>query len=139
MCLIPFIKASRQKLCYCHVSISIGLYTFIIIFNQVTDVTLIENANVLVTSDTNALQTQVMFYLEQYSQGIMVAQIFWGLWLFPFGYLVYQSNFLPKLFGVFLMLGCVGYVLTFLGDFLITDLVIRYFRPSLGFLPPYVN
>ncbi len=94
-------------------------YTFGIILNQVTVVSLIENANRLPTVNTTILQTQVMFYLEQYNQGIIVAQIFWGLWLLPFGYLVYTSDFLPKFFGVFLMLGCFGYVITFLGDFLI--------------------
>lgn len=95
-------------------------FSFAIILNQFTVVSLIENANSVTATDSITLQNQVLFYLKQYNQGIMVAQIFWGLWLFPFGYLVYKSGFLPKFFGVFLMLGCIGYVITFLGDFLIT-------------------
>jgi len=96
-------------------------FTFAMSLNQITVVSLIEDAQILGSMDTGTLQSQVDFYLNQYSQGVMVAQIFWGLWLLPFGYLVYKSGFLPKFFGILLMLGCVGYVLTFLGDFLIAD------------------
>ena len=37
-------------------------------------------------------------------------EIFWGLWLFPFGLLVFRSGFLPRLLGVWLMLACFGWV-----------------------------
>ncbi len=36
--------------------------------------------------------------------------IFWGLWLVPFGLLVYRSRFLPRFLGVWLMIGCFGYL-----------------------------
>ncbi|QLG44702.1 DUF4386 domain-containing protein [Costertonia aggregata] len=64
---------------------------------------------------------QVLFHLEQYSNGLEVLQVFWGLWLLPFGYLVYKSGFLPKLLGVLLMAGCFGYLVTFTGGFLVED------------------
>lgn len=48
--------------------------------------------------------------LTFHDSGIMIVQIFWGLWLFPFGYLVYKSDFLPKIIGVTLMVGCFGYL-----------------------------
>lgn len=67
------------------------------------------------------LQSQVMFYLNQYDNGILMVSIFWGLWLFPFGYLVYKSGFLPKILGILLMIGCFGYMINFLGNFLISD------------------
>jgi hypothetical protein len=35
------------------------------------------------------------------------------LWLFPFGYLVFKSGFLPKTLGVFLVLGGFYYVAYF--------------------------
>jgi hypothetical protein len=44
--------------------------------------------------------------------------VFWGLWLLPFGYLVYKSGFLPKILGILLMAGCFGYLVNFLGGFL---------------------
>lgn len=67
------------------------------------------------------LQSQVMFYLNQFNKGILMASVFWGLWLLPFGYLVYKSGFLPKILGVLLMLGCFGYLINFLGNSLIVD------------------
>lgn len=62
------------------------------------------------------LQQQVMLHLVSYNNGIVIAQVFWGLWLLPFGYLVYRSGFLPKILGVLLMLGCAGYMTGFLID-----------------------
>ncbi|MEX0275344.1 MAG: DUF4386 domain-containing protein [Flavobacteriaceae bacterium] len=63
----------------------------------------------------NYRQAMVMSSLDAYYNGIHVSQVFWGLWLFPFGYLVYKSGFLPKVLGVFLMIGCFGYIIAFLG------------------------
>ena len=65
------------------------------------------------------LHAQVLFQLDQYNNGILAVQIFWGLWLFPLGYLIYKSGFLPKILGIILMLGCLGYLINFVGHFLI--------------------
>ena len=58
-----------------------------------------------------------------------VIHVFSGLWLFPFGYLVYQSKFLPKIFGVLLMLGCFGYLINFMGE----TLMANYSKLGIGF------
>lgn len=47
--------------------------------------------------------------MHQY--GLAIAGVFWGLWLFPFGVLVIRSGFIPKLFGVLLIVGCFSYLL----------------------------
>jgi hypothetical protein len=65
-------------------------------------------------------QTQVMLHLNAYENGIQLISVFWGLWLLPFGYLVYKSGFLPKLLGILLMAGCFGYLVNFIGGFLFT-------------------
>ncbi|UJH66630.1 DUF4386 domain-containing protein [Allomuricauda sp. SCSIO 65647] len=70
---------------------------------------------------TGQLQEQVMFYLTQFNYGNLIGQNFWALWLFPFGYLVYKSGILPKLLGVFLMVGSIGYYLDFLGRIMIEN------------------
>ncbi|OXB11585.1 hypothetical protein B0A81_00905 [Flavobacterium plurextorum] len=59
---------------------------------------------------------EIMFYLNQYDFGNLIVQIFWGLWLFPFGYLVFKSAIIPRFLGVLLMLGCVGYLINFFGN-----------------------
>lgn len=70
---------------------------------------LLKEADYLSTVDSNFINTKVMLLLDTFNNGIIVAQVFWGLWLFPFGYLVYKSNFLPKFLGIMLMIGCFYY------------------------------
>lgn len=63
----------------------------------------------------------VPFFLELHEHGIFVAQIFWGLWLFPMGYLIFRSGFLPKFLGILLMIGCMGYLIDSVTHFLFPD------------------
>ena len=65
------------------------------------------------------LQAEVLLALGEYRSGLFIAKLFWGLWLFPFGYLVFRSGFLPKILGILLMLGCVGYLVEVFGELLI--------------------
>lgn len=66
---------------------------------------------------TEQVQAQVMLLLDAYENGFLVSQVFWGLWLLPFGYLVFRSGFLPRILGVLLMMGCFGYLIDFSGRF----------------------
>ena len=52
----------------------------------------------------------ISLFLNLHEYGVFTAQIFWGLWLFPMGYLAYQSGFIPKIIGIMLMIGCFGYL-----------------------------
>lgn len=61
------------------------------------------------SADPSASLVSALFDFHKY--GIMIVQIFWGLWLFPFGYLIYKASFLPKIIGVALMIGCFGYII----------------------------
>jgi hypothetical protein len=70
---------------------------------------------------TEQIQSQIMLYLDQYDNGMRIVHIFSGFWLFPFGYLVFKSGFLPKILGVLLMLGCFGYLINFVGNTLISN------------------
>jgi hypothetical protein len=54
--------------------------------------------------------TQAMVCLDLYGQGVVIAEIFWGLWLLPFGALVMKSRFIPRILGVALVLACFGYL-----------------------------
>ncbi len=100
--------------------ISVTIF-FVNILNKFAVLTLINKPEYLEILGKTELQTQVMFYLDSYNNGIQISQIFWGLWLFPFGYLVYKSGFLPKLLGILLMAGCFGYLILFFGGFLYSD------------------
>ncbi|MFZ0032239.1 MAG: DUF4386 domain-containing protein [Candidatus Cybelea sp.] len=52
----------------------------------------------------------VMQYLNLHHYGVVVNTAFWGLWLLPFGILVYKSKFLPRILGVWLMLNGLAYL-----------------------------
>lgn len=60
---------------------------------------------------TEQLQALVDLFLGLHNRGSNIAFIFWGLWLFPLGYLVFKSGFLPRILGVLLMIACCGYVI----------------------------
>ena len=51
-----------------------------------------------------------MLFLNLRGHGFDVAGIFWGLWLFPLGLLVYRSGFIPRILGVLLMIACFAYL-----------------------------
>jgi hypothetical protein len=57
-----------------------------------------------------------MLFLGLHCQGLVINEIFSGLWLFPFGLLVMRSRFLPRLLGVWLIVNCFAYLaLSFTG------------------------
>jgi hypothetical protein len=89
--------------------------------NKFAILSLISNPDYLKIFSTDQLQSQVSLYLNQYESGILIVSIFWGLWLFPFGYLVFKSGFLPKILGILLMLGCLGYLVNFVGHSLVSN------------------
>jgi len=51
-----------------------------------------------------------MLFIELHGRGFGVAEMFWGLWLFPLALLVYRSRFLPRFLGVWLAVAGVAWV-----------------------------
>lgn len=92
--------------------------------NKVDVLTLLSNASYLSVYSAEQIQAQVMLLLTSYNNGIGIVQIFWGLWLFPLGYLIIKSGYIPKLLGVLLILGCFGYLIMFIGNNLYPDVSI---------------
>lgn len=70
---------------------------------------------------TEQINNSVWFYLEMHNKGYHIAQLFFGLWLLPLGYLVFKSGLLPKTIGIFLVVGCFGYLTDFLIYFLFPE------------------
>ena len=89
--------------------------------NQFAALMLLSGADYLTVFTADQLQAQVMFFLDLSETGVFIVQIFWGLWLLPFGYLVFKSGFLPKILGVLLMIGCFGYLIDFFTFFLLPN------------------
>jgi len=77
------------------------------------DVAALMTAKGEILKSFNAVQRQdyAMLFLKIKSFGIVVLEIFWGLWLFPFAKLVYRSGFIPRVFGIFLLVNGIAYLL----------------------------
>jgi hypothetical protein len=86
--------------------------------NRLEALTLVSGAGPLQGISQDSLPAVVLLSLSAYSNGLLVQSVFWGLWLLPFGYLVFRSGLLPKILGVLLVLGCFGYLIDFIGKML---------------------
>ena len=75
------------------------------------------------------LQAQAAFFLDLYQDGLLISQVFWGLWLLPLALLVYRSGFLPKLVGIAVAIAGVAW----LGDWG-TQLLVPGRTLPIGFL-----
>ena len=79
---------------------------------------LLNGAGYLTVFTIAQLQALALLFLDLHEYGLLIAAIFWGLWLFPLGYLVFKSGFLPRILGILLMIGCFGYLMDSFGLFL---------------------
>ena len=105
------------------------------LLNQFAAVLLLSGADYLKVFQADQLQALAMFFLNLHHNGYWIAQIFFGAWLFPLGYLVFKSGFLPRILGIVMMIHCVGWLMTFLQFFLFPGLdVITYLTYPLGFI-----
>ncbi len=83
---------------------------FVNVLNDVAALILVSGADFLKVFEKPQLDALAYLFLRLHSQGITVASVFWGLWLFPFGILVIRSGFIPRVFGWLLMVAGVGYL-----------------------------
>ena len=86
--------------------------------NQFAALQLLSGADFLKVFTADQLQAFALLFLRLHNRGGTIAAIFWGLWLFPMGYLVFKSGFFPRILGVLLMIACFGYVIDSLATFL---------------------
>jgi hypothetical protein len=71
---------------------------------------MLSGADFLAPFNQSQLEALAYAFLRLRTQGIIVASAFWGLWLLPFGLLVYRSGFIPRIFGVLLWIAGLGYM-----------------------------
>src|SRR6266516_4058465 len=102
------------------VSAAVG---FLDTLNNIAALILFRGADFLSVFAKAQLNALGYLFIRLHVQGISIDEIFWGVWLFPFGLLVFRSRFLPWWIGVWLMINCFGYV----------------FRSVIGFFFPAYN
>ena len=71
---------------------------------------MIFKGGLLQTFELNQRQDLAMLFLKINDYGTLTIEMFWGLWLLPFGLLVYKSRFIPRIFGILLIIAGIAYM-----------------------------
>jgi hypothetical protein len=98
---------ARVMVAFVLTSVAVG---FLNVLNDFAALTLFRGADFLSVFNRGQLDALGMLFLGLYRQGQAIDEIFWGLWLLPFGLLVMRSRFLPRILGVWLIVNCFAYV-----------------------------
>src|SRR4030066_315126 len=92
--------------------------------NLFASLLLLSGADYLKVFQPDQLQAQAMLFVNLYKNGSIVAQIPYGIWLFPLGYLVFKSGFLPKILGILLIADGFGLLIYVCQRFLLPGFII---------------
>ncbi len=113
LALYRLLKGVDQGLAVLMVILGSIMVTPIFFINSVNDAAALlfaRGADFLSVIDQPQRDALARMFLNLHHQLDLANAVFWGLWLFPLGLLVYRSRFLPRFLGVWLMLGCFGWL-----------------------------
>jgi hypothetical protein len=83
---------------------------FINVINEIAAMLLVSGSDIFAVFNRNQLDALAYLFYRLHGQGLNVASVFWGLWLFPFGALVIRFGYIPRFLGLLLILAGIGYV-----------------------------
>ena len=86
--------------------------SYLNVLNDLAALTFARGPEFLAVFDQPQRDAFVLFFLRLHNQGFILAQIFWGLWLFPFGILIMRSGFIPRFLGISVIVAGCGYVIS---------------------------
>jgi hypothetical protein len=89
------------------VSAAVG---FLNTLNNIAALTLFRGGEFLDVVDKVQRDALGFLFLRLHNQGEFINEVFWGVWLFPFGLLVYRSRFMPRVLGIWLMVACFAWI-----------------------------
>ena len=94
---------------------------FLGVANQIATLSFVRGADFLAVFDKPQRDALATLLINVDTQGVLVSEMFWGLWLLPLALLVYRSGFLPQFLGVWLFLNGFAYIATSLIGILLPD------------------
>ena len=71
--------------------------------------------------DSNQLNLWIQMFIDTHHYGYLIAGAFFGIHCFFLGYLLYYSDFFPKIFGLLMILASFGYLTESFGTFLFPE------------------
>src|SRR5690348_7950919 len=84
------------------VAVSVGI-GFLNELNNLAAILVLRGHEFAVTLAQPQREAVAMLFLRIHGQGNAVNEMFWGLWLLPFGLLIARSHFIPRLLGIWLL------------------------------------
>src|SRR6266851_2733527 len=130
--LLKGVNRRRASLMVLLIVVSVPI-AFLNELNSIAAFVLVRGADFLSVFEKPQREALAMLFLRLHGQGFVVAEIFWGLWLFPLALLVYRSRFLPRFLGVWLALAGLAWVILSLTGVLlpqVQDKVFAYSQPA---------
>jgi hypothetical protein len=107
---------------------------FLNTLNDAAALLLARGADFLSVFDKPQRDALAMLFLRLHHQGVVANEIFWGLWLLPFGALVYKSRFIPRFLGVWLIINGFAYVVISFTGLLLPQYEAKVFNSTFPIL-----
>jgi hypothetical protein len=89
--------------------LAMGIVMAINLFNYLIPMRLLGGSDYLNALEPNQLQSLALLFFDAHQDGIYIWGLFFALHLVILGYLIFKSDFFPKLIGLFMMIGSFGY------------------------------
>lgn len=89
--------------------------------NQFAALLLLSGSAYLTVFSVDQLQALAMLFLDLHKYGYFIAQIFFGLWLLPLGYVGFKSGYFPRALSILVMLASLGHLIQYFQIFLFPD------------------
>ena len=107
--LLKSVNEYQAKIMFALVIVQIP-FVFIMEAFNITSLMILKG-DILKTFELNQRQDMAMLFTEINNYVTLSLEMFWGLWLLPFGLLVYKSEFIPRIFGILLIVGGFAYII----------------------------
>ncbi len=131
--LLSGVNENHARLMVGLVLVSVAI-TFVNVLTNIAALTFFRGASYLSVLDKPQRDALGMLFVGLHSQGTLVNEVLWGLWLLPFGLMVMKSGFLPRILGALLIVNGFAYVAASLTSLLLPeygDVVFRAAIPAL--------
>lgn len=101
--------------------LAMGIVMGLNLLNYLIPVHLLNGADKLSAFDLNQVQYLAMTFLDAHQYGVYIWGLFFGLHLIALGYLVFISGYCPKILGLLMGIGSLGYLLESIGELTLTN------------------
>jgi hypothetical protein len=121
--LYVLLKPVGQNLALLFLLLNVGGFAILVYshLNLLSSLTLLSGADYLKVFQPDQLQAQATLFVNLFKNGSAIAQIPFGVWLLPLGYLVFKSGYIPKILGIVLFADFVAQLIYVSQRFLLPD------------------